>query len=370
MDLSYEETMRRIAEYEKADLNRYIEGIKACGFDHERTMFEIEKYEKKVKYPYCREKTFPWCTYLFKGEHHIFVVPCITTIGYYGTWMAWYLKLDDAESPEVIGEAILDAFEHIRISPVDARSQAERDEDSVYLKETKCKSFRAFNKKFLCCDIRIDEQGLYMVSASLSSVDNRGYTGIDGDEPVELPSNATAADLGNAVINAFRIIEEYAKSQKPDPYPPVEVELLSDQKVKISPPRDRHFTDMQDGGAAEIYRLYEYYPKEGAESSAEFYLGIAAELDCDISEENIRRVLEEMYGSSEMFTIGESTYETFTLRVEMRNKSVHRISYLKQIDENELLECTMEVKQPNRRKKLDERLSEMFETFADKCAML
>lgn len=331
MDLSYEETMRRIAEYEKV----FNDGRK-----------------------YCKEKTFPWFIEVFKGEHHLFVVPSITTICGYSTWMAWYRKLDDTESPETIGGAILDALEHIRISPVDARSQAERDEDSVYLKETKCKSFRAFNKKFLCCDIRIDEQGLYMVSASLSSVDNRGYTGIDGDELVKLPSNATAADLGNAVINAFRIIEEYAKSQKPDPYPPVEVELLSDQKVKISPPRDRHFTDMQDGGAAEIYRLYEYYPKE------------AAELDCDMSEENIHRVWEEMYGSAEMFTIGESTYETFTLRVEMRNKAVHRISYLKQIDENELLECTMEVKQPNRRKKLDEQLSEMFETFAGKCAML
>ena len=34
---------------------------------------------------------------------------------------------------------------------------------------------------------------------------------------------------------------------------------------------------MQDGSAAEIYRLYEYSPKEGAEPSANFYLGIAAE---------------------------------------------------------------------------------------------
>lgn len=343
MELSYEETMQRIAEYEKV-LN---DGRK-----------------------YCKEKTFPWFIEVFKGEHHLFVVPSITTICGYSTWMAWYRMLDDTESPEVIGKAILDAFEHIRVSPVDARTQAERDEDLFYLKGTKCKSYKAFYKKYMYCIIDMNEQGIYTVAALIHSVDNRGYTGIDGDESVKLSNNATATDLGNAAINSFRIIEEYAKSQKPDPYPPVEVELLSDQKVKISPPRDRHFTDMEDGGAAEIYRLYEYYLKEGAESSAEFYLGIAAELDCDMSEENIRRVWEEMYGSAEMFTIGESTYETFTLRVEMRNKAVHRISYLKQIDENELLECTMEVKQPNRRKKLDERLSEMFETFAGKCAML
>lgn len=340
MELSYEETMQRIAEYEKV----FNDGRK-----------------------YCKEKTFPWFIEVFKGEHHLFVVPSITTICGYSTWMAWYRKLDDTESPEVIGEAILDALEHIRISPVDARSRAERDEDSVYLKETTYKSFRAFNKKFLCCDIRIDEQGLYMVSASLSSVDNQGYTGIDGDEPVELPNNAAAADLGNAVINAFEILEDHINSKKHDPYPPVEALLLSEQKIKIYPPRDRHFTDMEDGSAAEIYRLYEYYPKEGAGSSAEFYLGIAAELDCDMNEDNICRTWEKQNGKAEFFEVKSVEHGIFKLRAEMRNKSVHRISYLLQIDENELIDCTMELHKPNSRKKLDEKLSDLFEEFARRC---
>ena len=228
MELSYEETMQRIAEYEK---------------------------DNPLGHIYCKEKTFPWFTYVFKGEHQLFVVPCITTIGYYGTWMAWYRKLNDTESPEVIGESILDAFEHIRISPVDARTRAERNEDSFYLKETKCKSYRAFNKKFMCCGIDMNEQGIYSVSALISSYDNQGYGGIDGDETVKLPNNASSTDLGNAVINAFRISEEYAKSQKPDPYPPKEIELLCGKKLTIYPPRDRHFTDMEDGSAGEIYQL-------------------------------------------------------------------------------------------------------------------
>lgn len=340
MDLSYEETMQRIAEYEKV----FNDGRK-----------------------YCKEKTFPWFIEVFKGEHHLFVVPSITTICGYSTWMAWYRKLDDTESPETIGGAILDALEHIRISPVDARIRAERDEDSVYLKETKCKSFRAFNKKFLCCDIRIDEQGLYMVSASLSSVDNRGYTGIDGDEPVELPNNVAAADLGNAVINAFEILEDHINFKKHDPYPPVEAQLLSYQKLKIYPPRDRHFTDMEDGGTAEIYRLYEYYPKEGAEPSANFYLGIAAELDCDLGEDNIREAFENQYGKADFFEVKSVEHGIFKLRAEMRNKSVHRISYLLQIDESELLDCTMELRKPNSRKKLDEKLTGLFEEFARQC---
>lgn len=41
--------------------------------------------------------------------------------------------------------------------------------------------------------------------------------------------------------------------------------------------------------------------------------------------------------------------------------------YLKQIDDNEIFECIMEVKQPNKRKKLDVTLSDMFEEFSGKC---
>lgn len=305
---------------------------------------------------------------VFKGEHQLIVVPYITTIGYYYTSMAWYRTLDDSVSPDAIGKAVLDAFEHIRISPVDARTRAERNEDRFYLKETKCKSYKAFNKKYICSGVDMDEHGMYSVSTSVNSFDNNGYCDIEGDKPVTLSNTASAVDIGNAVINAFRICEEYKASKKPDPYPPVEAELLSDQKLEVYPPRDRHFTDMQDGSAAEIYRLYEYSPKEGAEPSANFYLGIAAELDCDISEDNIRKAWEEQYGKAEFFEVKSAEHGIYKLRAEMKNKSVHRISYLLQIDKSELLDCTMELHKPNTRKKLDEKLTEMFEEFARKCS--
>ena len=189
MELSYEETMRRIDEYQKND-TRYI---------------------------YCKEKAFPWMVEVFKGEHQLIVVPYITTIGYYYTSMAWYRTLDDSVSPDAIGKAVLDAFEHIRISPVDARTRAERNEDRFYLKETKCKSYKAFNKKYICSGVDMDEHGMYSVSTSVNSFDNNGYCDIEGDKPVTLSNTASAADIGNAVINAFRICEEYKASKKPVP---------------------------------------------------------------------------------------------------------------------------------------------------------
>ena len=356
MELSYEETMQRIAEFEKNERNKYIEGVKAYGFDEERFLYEIEKYDKKFKYQCCRENHFPWSVNVFKGEHQMIVVPYVISMFWYGTAMARYRILNENESPEIIGKAILDSFEHISRSPVDARTPAERAEDS-YWKETKCKTYRAFAKKYMRVAIREDEQGIYSV-----------YNWVE-DKPVMLPSTALAVDIGNAVVNAFSIAAEYKKAKKPDPYPPVEIELLSDKTVIIFPPRDRHFTDCDDCGAAELYKAYGYCPKEGADSSAEFYLGIAAELDCDMSGENIRRAWEELHGKSEFFEVKPTEYGIWGLRAEMKNKSVHRISYLLQIDESELLDCTMELRKPNSRKKLDEKLSVLFEEFAGKCRL-
>ena len=366
MELTYEETMQRIAELKNDSMKKRKEELARMDLGYERTMYQIQKHEKELEHKYCTENHFPLSIDVFKGEHQMIVVPYITTIFWYMTAMARYRILNENESAEIIGKAILDSFEHISRSPVDARTPAERNEDS-YRKETKCKTYKAFNKKYMCVDISMNEQREYSVSAAINSFDNNGYCDIEGVKSVNFPNTASAIDIGNAVINAFGIIEEYKKSQKPDPYPPVEIELLSDKNVVLSPPRDRHFTDMQDGSAAEIYRLYEYSAKEGAEPSAAFYLGIGSELDCDLSTENIRKVWEDQHGKADLFEVKSAEHGIFTLRAEMKNKSIHRISYLLQIDESELLDCVMELHKPNTRKKLDEKLTGMFEEFAGQC---
>ena len=86
-----------------------------------------------------------------------------------------------------------------------------------------------------------------------------------------------------------------------------------------------------------------------------------------MSENNIRRAWENLYGKAEFFEIKPTEYGIFKLRAEMKNKSVHRISYLLQLDESELLDCTMELRKPNSRQKLDEKLLALFEEFARQC---
>ena len=116
-----------------------------------------------------------------------------------------------------------------------------------------------------------------------------------------------------------------------------------------------------------MYQAYEYKSSADAEPSAYFTFDIAADLDCDISAENIKNTWEDQFDPADQFDVRPAESDIFTQRVEFKNKNVHRIAYLTQIDESELFQCAIELYSPNKRKKLDETLSAMFEEFAKNC---
>ena len=51
-------------------------------------------------------------------------------------------------------------------------------------------------------------------------------------------------------------------------------------------------------------------------------------------------------------------------------KNIHRILYLKQIDENELLSCELTVNTKRYGKRLDQKLTNDFETLVKSCKMV
>ncbi|MCM1525024.1 MAG: hypothetical protein NC120_11255 [Ruminococcus sp.] len=188
------------------------------------------------------------------------------------------------------------------------------------------------------------------------------------DTPLEFTDYSDPEVLGAMIIEALDRSRKIAYKVAGNPYPKKDIELLNESKLAISAPRDKHFTDEEDKGVCEVYQLYGYYPREDSEKAvAAFYIGIAAELECDMSEDNIRNAWEKQNGKAELFEVKSVEHGIFKFRAEMGNKSVHRISYLLQIDESELLDCTMEMHKPNSRKKLDEKLSGLFEEFARGC---
>ena len=191
------------------------------------------------------------------------------------------------------------------------------------------------------------------------------------DTPLEFYSAISPEELGTMVLEAFQRVEKIEEKVNGKKKVPKEVrksiDLLENVNLSVIEPRDKHFEDLEDNGVGEHYQLYSYFPKANSESVADFYLGMAAELACDTSPKNIQKTWEEFYGILEFFEMKEVDYGIFNLRVEMKNKKCHRISYLVQMEEDTLLECTMDLSQPGKRKKSDEKLSALFEEFALSC---
>lgn len=189
------------------------------------------------------------------------------------------------------------------------------------------------------------------------------------DTPLEFYEGCPPKELGRMVMEALdrsKRIGDIVDRRKPDRKT---VELLDEagSTIFVKIPKDRHFIDVEDNGVGELYQVYAYETEAGQDPVAYFYIGMAAELRCNMEHDHIRQVWAEVYGKPEEMDIREVELGRFHLRVEMRNKKTHRISYLTQLEEDLLLECGMEVEYPNRRKKTDARLAKMFEEFARNC---
>ena len=188
------------------------------------------------------------------------------------------------------------------------------------------------------------------------------------DTPLEFfIEEMTPEKMGDIVLEALDRSEQMENKVNRKKSDKKKITLLDGTRLSIPIPSNRRFADEEDG-VGEVYQLYSYYPDALAEEPvAMYYLGMAGELSCDLSHDNIQNVWEELYGNPDTFEIKEEEKGIFSMRVEMRNKQHHRISYLLKKEEDFLLECTMDVVQPNRRKKTDEKLALQFEKFVEGC---
>ncbi len=187
------------------------------------------------------------------------------------------------------------------------------------------------------------------------------------DVPLEFDDSITPERLGWMVLEAFDRSRKMAARMSGDFCPAKTIELLEGSVVEVSAPQDRHFVDFDDGGVGELYQVYSYLAKDGADSSADFYLSVAPEIYGTLTCENVRLAWEKAYGQFDSIDVREVYYGIYTVRAEMKNKQVHRIAYFTALSDGMILECCMNLPQPNRRKKLDEVLTAIFEKFAIGC---
>ena len=314
-------------------------------------------------------QTYPLLMSIYKGEGRVLIMPVIRHMAGYSVNADWVANIQQIDDYASIGKGVIHAVDFIRNSPLSMSTPRERELDPIWKKNTKYKSEISFWKNNLLTRIKVFEDGHYLIySMKRSEKRKGGYSEIIKE--INLLPNASNEEIGKAVLSAFEALEDYYKNNKEQQdYFTKNIELLGGSMLTLTVPKDNHFIDSEDCHAAEIYQCYSYLSQEGAESSAEFFLGIAPELDCNLDALNVRSSWEEFYGKADFFEMQEGDYGIFKLRIEMKNKHTHKISYLLRQDEDLLLECGMEVHQPNRKKKLDEKLVDLFQEFVLSCKM-
>lgn len=346
MDLSYEETMKRIQE------------------------FEAEEKRRGTNHQCCKEVKYPYHVDIYKGEGKIIIVPLITSAGWYSTEMAWHRIINETYNSIHIGDTIIEALNYIKSRWVDVRYRKEREEDSFITKATSCKSYKAFNKKYLLCGVIFDKDGKITISSTEKLDGNKGYGGND-EGLVYLSINNSPEEIGNAVINCFKMMEEAEENQKTGNKKRTSViETLSDDKISFELPDLNRYEDEQDFHSAEIYQGYSFSYQNSDEPAARFYFSIAPELDNELNKDAVINAFEEEYEEPSEVKFEKLTDSFYEYYADIISDNYRKIAYLRRMDENELFSCELIIETKALRKATMIKLIRDFDNMANSCKLV
>lgn len=315
------------------------------------------------------DPSYPIFISLYKGEGRLLLIPIIDHIGGFSVHSDSVVILRDLEDYPKIGRSVVNTVEFIKNSPLSESTPREREANAVWEKNSKYKSELAFWKNNLFARVKVAENGDYSI-CSMKRSETRKCRYSEMIKGINLLSNAADDEIGKAVIKVFKASEDYYRNNtEQTDYLTRNIELMDGSRLHFKAPDSNSFLDCEDCGAAEIYQCYSCVSKTDAEPIAEMFIGAASELDCNLQEDNIADTWQNIYGKAEFFERKEINHGIFKLCAEMRNKEVHKLSYFLQMSDDLLLECSMELHQPNRRKRTDEKLVTLLNAFALSCKL-
>lgn len=302
--------------------------------------------------------SYPLLLSLYKGEGRVLVIPIIEHVAGYSIESEWFLNITDVDDAAKVGNSVISAVEYIRNSPLSSLTPKEREDNAAWKKNTKYKSRVAFWKNNNLVRIKITEDNHYIIhSMKRSEIHEGTYREII--DTVVLSTDANAEEIGKAVIFTFLGSELFYKTHKTEKKESKKKILLLDgSELTVKLPCMKEFVDFQDAGSAEIYQCYKYVSDDG-DILAEIFLGIAPELDCDLSEANILNSWRNAYGKANFIEIKKVSHNVFSVRAEMKNENIHKVSYYAQTDEDLLLECGLQIYTQSE----SEKLTEQFENW-------
>lgn len=301
-----------------------------------------------------------------KGENRYLIIPYDYSVAGYQVGSKRHISLPDDISAEEMGNQLLKALEIIKKSPLDTRFAKQRDDD--FSKLTGFSTYARFAKKYDCVAFLLMKDDGYCVEASAKKIKGSG-AGWCGERIVEryLPCSATAAEIGDSIFGAFEMVETFYRQALSLKKEKKEFETTSKHIISYHEPSDDHYADEQDFHIAEVYQGYSFY-KDGTEDLlANMYFGMAAELNNEISKENVHDVYTRLHGKSIEYDMKAIKHPIFQYRFDFLTRDVRRILYIRRESEAELLSCELVLKKKTAGKRLHDKIVKDFEAMAKSC---
>lgn len=308
---------------------------------------------------------YPHYVLVYKDEYRFLINPWLVTKQGYRSNSSWIKILDAKTKIENIIAVVSEAFEFIAKSDVFDMVKEEKikGDYSYWLYEKKYNDLKSFTKFNIALMINAYEGGRYSICA-MEKYNREGYDGYLA--PKVYFDDIHGEDFYTAFENAVALAEEfYKKKRVARKYEIEQLELHGGEVISFYHPKDPMFQDMQSGHDACLYRVFEYFTKSSSEPVAAFYLGTGDNYNLDISEQNILSLWKEAHGEITEYKYEVADHGIFSVRAEMINKKCHVISYIKVLESDSILECTMELEDPLKRKSTNVKLSRLFNDFSN-----
>ena len=150
-------------------------------------------------------QSYPWTASVFKGEGRFLITTLVEHIGGYKTHADEVTIVSETEDDLVdkLGNKVLSRIKAVENSPLYVGKPKQ-----FWKNGSKYKVYITFWKHNLLSCIELYEDGSYRVCATEKFREKKGgYYGCI--KSINLPANATAEEIGNAIINVFKAAEEY-----------------------------------------------------------------------------------------------------------------------------------------------------------------
>lgn len=312
------------------------------------------------------EQTYPFYIFLYLNENRYLVNAFLETKNGYLSNSPWIKIISRNSNNEDIINIINEAFTFIEKSPLLIMSAEDRSDKkyNYWTYEDQYDTVEEFTKDNIAIMVNKYEDGRYGICAMKKYGRNHGYNGYIA--PKEYFNDIYNVDFYTAFKNAVALAEEfYKKKRVARKYEIEQLELHGGEVISFYHPKDPMFQDMQSGHDACLYRVFEYFTKSSSEPVAAFYLGTGDNYNLDISEQNILSLWKEAHGEITEYKYEVADHGIFSVRAEMINKKCHVISYIKVLESDSILECTMELEDPLKRKSTNVKLSRLFNDFSN-----